>query len=102
MSKVNTIVGIDIGNSFVKTVIVQPDKESWAPKILGVGVSESRGLRKGIEIDMGETIRDIADSVKKAEAMSGVKVHRAYVSINGLHIKSELSRGVIAVSRADN
>jgi len=102
MSRINTITGIDIGNSFVKTVVVQPDKESWAPKILGVGVSESGGLRKGVVIDMGETIRDIADSVKKAEAMAGIKVHRAYVSVNGLHIKSQLSRGVIAVSRADN
>src|SRR3989344_6086601 len=102
MSRINTITGIDIGNSFVKTVVVQPDKESWAPKILGVGVSESGGLRKGVVIDMGEAIRDIADSVKKAEAMAGIKVHRAYVSVNGLHIKSQLSRGVIAVSRADN
>ncbi|MBI2057535.1 MAG: cell division protein FtsA [Candidatus Yanofskybacteria bacterium] len=102
MSNSYIITGIDIGNSLVKTVVAELDRETLTPKILGVGVSESHGLRKGVVVDMGETIKDIGESVRKAETVSGVRIRRAYVSVNGLHIKSQLSRGVIAVSKADN
>ncbi|MBI2677050.1 MAG: cell division protein FtsA [Candidatus Yanofskybacteria bacterium] len=102
MSSSHTIAGIDIGNSLVKTVVAELDRETLNPRILGVGISESHGLRKGVIVDMGEAIRDIEESVRKAETSSGVKIRRAYVSVNGLHIKNQLSRGVIAVSKADN
>lgn len=101
MARAKVITGIDVGNSFVKTVIADLDKETWHPRFLGVGIVESHGLRKGIVIDMDEVIRDIGESVKRAELAAGVKVNRAYVSVNGPHIKSQVSRGVIAVSRAD-
>ena len=101
MGRTHTITGIDVGNSFVKTVIAELDRESWQPRVLGVGVVESHGLRRGIVVDMDETIRDIGESVKRAETAAGAKVNRAFVSVNGPHIKSQLSRGVIAVSRAD-
>ena len=51
---------------------------------------------------MEETINDVAVAVQRAEATAGVKLKRAYVAVNGLHIKNQISRGVIAVSRADN
>ncbi len=102
MARQNIIVGVDVGNSLVKTVVAELDRQTWSPKILGIGVAESRGLRRGVVVDMGETIKDIGESVKRAETASGIKIDRAYVALNGLHIKSQLSRGVIAVSRADN
>lgn len=95
------VTGIDVGNSFVKTVIAELERETGHPRFLGVGIAESRGLRKGVVIDMDEVIQDIGESVKRAEAAAGVKINRAYVSVNGPHIKSQVSRGVIAVSRAD-
>lgn len=101
MGRANVITGIDVGNSFVKTVVAELDRESWQPRVLGVGVVESHGLRKGVVIDMDEAIRDIGESVKRAETAAGARVSRAYVSVNGPHIKSQLSRGVVAVSRAD-
>src|SRR3989344_1840424 len=101
MGRQNIITGIDVGNSFVKTVIAELNRETSYPRDLGVGVVESRGLRRGMVIDMDETIHDIAESVKRAETSAGTRVKRAYVSVNGPHIKSQLSRGVIAVSRAD-
>lgn len=100
--KQGLICGIDIGNSTVKTVIAEIDREFSYPRILGVGTVESRGLRKGVVIDMEETINNIGDSVRQAETMAGVKIHKAYVAINGLHIRTQTSHGVIAVSRADN
>src|SRR3989344_2113337 len=101
MARQHTVTGIDVGNSFVKTVIAELDGESWQPRVLGVGVVESHGLRRGIVIDMDEAIRDIGESVKRAETAAGARVNRAFVSVNGPHIKSQLSRGVIAVSRVD-
>ena len=102
MSRQNIVAGIDVGNANVKTVIAEIDRENLRPRILGVGSSESTGLRKGMVVDMEEAIGNVRQSVAKAESMAGVKVKRAYVSINGLHIKNQVSKGVVAVSRADN
>ncbi|MEK9157962.1 MAG: cell division protein FtsA [Patescibacteria group bacterium] len=94
--------GIDIGNSEVKVVIAKVEKDAVRPEILGVGIAPSHGLRRGMVVDMEETIHDLSSAIQKAEAMAGTKLKRAYVAVNGLHIKSQVSRGVIAVSRADN
>jgi len=102
LSRPHIICGIDIGNSAVKTVIAGVDQEVLHPQILGIGNVPSAGLRRGVVFDMEETIANIRDSVEQAESMAGVKVNRAYVSLNGLHIRTQLSRGVIVVSRADN
>ncbi|TSC90720.1 MAG: cell division protein FtsA, partial [Parcubacteria group bacterium Gr01-1014_2] len=94
--------GIDIGNSTIKTVIAELKEESGKPQILGIGLSSSNGLRRGVVIDMAEAIEDLRKSVVQAESAAGVKIKKAYASISGPHIKSQISRGVIAVSRADN
>lgn len=96
------ISGIDVGNSQVKIVIAKVDRDSLGVEILGVGSTPSNGLRRGMVVDMEETIDNIRTAVQRAEAMAGVSVKRAYLAVNGLHIKSQASRGVIAVSRADN
>lgn len=96
------ICGIDIGNHAVKTVIAEVNRETLRPQIVGTGSSPSNGLRRGVVFDMEETINNIRDSVSQAESASGIKVSRAYVSLNGLHMHNQLSRGVIVVSRADN
>lgn len=96
------ICGIDIGNHAVKTVIAELNRETLRPQVVGVGNAPSNGLRRGVVFDMEETIKSIGDSVRHAESVSGTKVNRAYVSLNGLHMKNQLSRGVIVVSRADN
>ena len=96
------ITGIDIGNHAVKTVIAELNRDTSRPQVVGVGISPSNGLRKGTVFDMEETIRNISDSVSQAESTSGTKVDRAYISLNGLHVRNQLSKGVIVVSRADN
>ncbi|HZZ99311.1 MAG TPA: cell division protein FtsA [Candidatus Paceibacterota bacterium] len=102
MGKPYTISGIDIGNSEVKVIMAAVGGEPARPEILGVGSALSTGLRRGMVTDMEETIANVASAVQQAEAMAGTKLKRAYVSVSGLHIKTQLSRGVIAVSRADN
>lgn len=95
------LAGIDIGNSAVKVVIAHINADT-KPEVLGVGTAPSHGLRRGMVVDMEETINDVGTAVQRAEAMAGVKLKRAYIAVNGLHIKNQVSRGVIAVSRADN
>ena len=102
MSKQYIISGIDIGNSQVKAVIARLNSESLIPEILGAGSAPSNGLRRGMVVDMEETIENVHAAVQRAEAMAGTSIKRVYLGINGLHIKTQVSRGVIAVSRADN
>src|SRR3989344_1300025 len=102
MSRPYIISGIDIGNSHVKVVIAKINSDSLTPEILGAGSVVSNGLRKGMVVDMEETIDNVHSAVQRAEAMAGLSIKRAYLAVNGLHIKTQISRGVIAVSRADN
>lgn len=102
MSKPYTISGIDIGNSQIKVVVARVGKDNLGPEVLGTGSSGSEGLRRGMVVDMEETVKNIKSAVQQAEAMAGLQVKRAYIAVNGLHIKTQVSRGVIAVSRADN
>src|SRR5258708_320061 len=102
MARPYLLSGIDIGNSEVKVVIAKIERDAARPEILGVGTAPSHGLRRGMVVDMEETINDGSAAVQRAEAMAGTKLKRAYVAVNGLHIKNQISRGVIAVSRPDN
>lgn len=101
MSRKDLLVGIDIGSSKVRTVIAQIISEEEKPRIIGVGVSDSEGLRKGIISDLEEAARSIHDSVEKAEMNAGVKINKAVINIGGSHITSQNSKGVVAVGRAD-
>lgn len=96
------IAGIDIGNSQIKAVIAKINRDTLKPEILGAGTASSNGLRRGQVVDMEETVENIRAAVQQAEAMAGVSIKRAYLSVSGLHIQTQVSRGVIAVSRADN
>ncbi|MBI4492632.1 MAG: cell division protein FtsA [Chloroflexi bacterium] len=95
------IVGIDVGTTKVCTLIGELNDEDQL-EIIGVGVSPSRGLRKGVVVNPDETVDSIRASLLKAEQQSGCKVVSAYVGIAGAHITSINSHGVVAVRRHDN
>lgn len=101
MARQYIISGIDVGNAQVKVVIAKIDRDNLSAEILGAGSSVSNGLRRGMVVDMEETIDNVQTAVQRAEAMAGTNIKRAYVAVNGLHIKLQTSRGVIAISRAD-
>src|SRR5207248_966673 len=96
------ISGIDIGNSEVKVIIAKVEEDPIKPEILGVGSAPSQGLRRGMVVDMEETIENVGTAIQRAQAMAGIILKRAYVAANVLHIKTQISGGVIAVSRANN
>ena len=94
--------GIDVGNSAVKVVIAEFNRETLRPHVLGASSVPSNGLRKGMVIDMEEAIRNLGEAIDGAESMAGVKISQAYVALNGLHIRTQTSHGIVAVARADS
>jgi len=101
MAKGEIIVGIDIGSSQVRTVIVQVFPKEELPRVIGVGIAQSSGLRKGMIVDLEEAVKTVNESVEKAERNAGVAVNGAIISLGGNHITSQSSKGVVAVGRAD-
>ena len=101
MASRDIIVGIDVGSTSVRTVIAQIFPEDEKPRIIGVGIAPSSGVRKGVIVDLEDATKSINDSVEQAERTAGVSVDRATISIGGSHIVSQSSKGVIAVGRAD-
>jgi len=102
MAKDNIITGLDIGTSKVRAVVASiKGKENIKPRIIGVGESISLGMRKGTVVDIEEMTKGIKKAIDQAERSSGVSIEKAYVSIGGNHIKAKTSKGVVAVSRAE-
>ncbi len=101
MAREEIIVGLDVGTTKIGVIIAEVQGQE-EPKIIGVGTSPSWGLRKGVVINLERTVAAIRKAVEQAERVAGTKVSSAYVSIAGDHIKGLNSRGVIAVSGADN
>ena len=100
MARDNHFASIDIGTTKVCTIVGNVG-EAGDVQILGVGVSPSRGLRKGIVVNIDETTESIRESVNKAEQSSGTKIISAYVGISGGHISSINNRGVVSIARTD-
>lgn len=99
----NFIVGIDIGTSKICTVIGQVNGEGTdSIEIIGYGVTESRGIRKGVIVDMTSTVEDIKKSVREAELTAGVEIESAFVNISGSHIETMMGKGSINISGRNN
>jgi len=97
----NVFVGLDIGTTKIACIISELDANGEL-KIVGVGVSQSDGLRKGVVVNIDKTVRSIQKAVEEAELMAGVDVDAVWVGIAGDHIRAINSRGVVAISRDNN
>ena len=95
-------IGLDIGTSKVACVVGLMEDDSDKPSIIGVGVAPTTGLRRGVIVDIDETVSSITAAVDEAERVSGIPIHRATISIDGSSVRSLNSSGVIAVSHADH
>ena len=96
----NVIVGLDIGTTKV-CVIVGQDTQEGKVKIIGIGQSPSKGLRKGIVINIDDAVMSIKRAVSQAERMSGHKITSVYTGIAGSHIRSYNSSGVVAIKNSE-
>lgn len=99
MKREQLVVGLDVGTTKVACLIASVVDDII--EIIGVGVAPSRGLEKGVVVDIGRTIQSIRKAVEEAENMADVKVREAYVGIAGKHIRSINNTAVISITRSD-
>ncbi len=103
----SNITGIDIGTSEVKVVISHGSEKAVGkdgrilPKILGVGMSESRGLRHGYIMNISDVTESVRRAIAEAEKKAGTKVKKAFVAIGGIGLGSIVSTSSTIITRAD-
>ncbi|MBU1016773.1 MAG: cell division protein FtsA [Patescibacteria group bacterium] len=90
---------IDIGSSKVCTVIA--NTVDGRNSVIGVSNIVSKGIRKGVVVDIDEAVESISQSLERAERMAGCSVSNVFVTVSGSHIESLNSHGVVAVSHQD-
>jgi cell division protein FtsA len=95
-------VGLDIGTTTVRCVVGHIDASTGAPTIVGVGSASNSGMRKGVVVNLSGPSQAIDDALGEAERMSGYQVDMATISINGSHIVSTHTDGMIAVGSSDH
>ena len=95
-------VGLDVGTSTVRCIVGMFDTpESTTPSIIGYGSSLNSGMRKGVVVHVEDVAQAVAQAVNEAERVSGIRITRATVNINGAHVGGVNSRGVIAISTSN-
>ena len=95
-SEPGLIVGLDVGTSKIEAVVGELTEEGEI-EIIGIGSSPSRGLKKGVVVNIESTVQSIQRAVEEAELMAGCEIHSVYTGIAGSHVKSYNSTGVVAI-----
>ncbi len=91
------IVGLDVGTSKVCAVVGE-SLDDGSLDIVGIGVAESRGIKRGVVVNVDTAVDSIKKAIEEAELMAGVEVDSVHLALSGPHIKGFNSRGVIAVA----
>jgi len=94
----NFAVGLDVGTTKVCVVVARKNNNSSKIEVIGVGSSVTKGLRRGVVIDVEETVTSISAALEKAERMSGIHIDHAYISVGGTHLEAIDNKGVVAIS----
>jgi len=100
MKKRTTVASIDVGTTKICTTIADVG-DGGGIRIIGVGVTPSRGLHKGLVVNINDAREAIYESVKKAEQASNYRIESSYIGVTGRHVSSLNNRGVVAITRND-
>ncbi|MBM3350559.1 MAG: cell division protein FtsA [Betaproteobacteria bacterium] len=104
MSKIkedkNLIVGLDIGTSKIVAIVAELQPEG-SLKVIGLGQHVSRGLKKGVVVNIESTMQSIQRALEEAELMADCKINNVYTGIAGSHIKSLNSHGMVKIKDAE-
>ena len=92
-----TIVGIDIGTTKICTLVARVEEDGQI-RIMGVGIEPSRGMKRGVMVDLENATTAIARSIEKAQRSSGYEIRSAWVSLAGSHVSSINSKGTAGVT----
>lgn len=96
MAKSELIVGLDVGTTKICAVVGQLG-ESGEMEVIGIGTNPSTGLRKGVVVNIEQTVNSIKKTLEEAENMAGCEIRSVYAGIAGSHIKGFNSHGLVAV-----
>lgn len=92
----NVVVGLDIGTSKVVAIIGEITAEDKI-EVVGIGSHPSRGLKKGVVVNIDATVQSVQRAVQEAESMAGYQIQTVYTGIAGSHIRSFNSHGIVAI-----
>jgi len=90
------IVGLDIGTSKVVAIVGEIGVDGQI-EIVGIGSNPSKGMKKGVVVNIESTVQSIQRAVEEAELMAGCQIHSVFVGIAGSHIRSLNSHGIVAI-----
>jgi cell division protein FtsA len=99
MARQNIVVGLDVGTT--KVAICVGQLHEGLIHVIGAGLAPNHGMRKGMVVEIEECVSSISAALEEVERVAGLPCEEAYVGVGGAHIQSTLSKGVIAVSRAN-
>ncbi|OHA83329.1 MAG: cell division protein FtsA [Candidatus Yonathbacteria bacterium RIFCSPLOWO2_01_FULL_47_33b] len=91
--------GIDVGTHTTRIVIIEHTRGE-APRIIGTGVAETRGLRHGYIVNKMDALKSVSQAIAHAEKMAGIKITNALLSVGGISLESVVSHGSATISRA--
>lgn len=91
----NLLVGIDIGTSKIVTIVGEVSDDGV--HVIGIGSHPSKGLKRGVVVNIETTVSSIQKAVEEAELMAGCQIHSAFTGIAGSHIRSFNSHGIVAI-----
>src|SRR5918993_1096529 len=91
------VVGLDVGTSTVCAVVGE-SLDDGSLEIVGIGVAESRGIKRGVVVNLEAAVDSIKKAVDEAELMAGIEIDSVHLALSGPHVKGFNSRGVVAVA----
>ncbi len=92
------IVGLDVGTSKVTAIVAEPAAGQEELNIVGMGVAESHGIRRGLVVNLEAAVESIKKAIVEAELTAGIEIDNVYLALSGPHVKGFNSRGVVAVA----
>jgi cell division protein FtsA len=100
MQKAPYFVGLDIGTAHVRCIIgmLEHREAENHLSVIGLGTSDNHGMRKGAVVHVEEVAASVSEAIAEAERMAGVRITGATINVNGAHIHSQTSHGVVAIS----
>ncbi|MCL2679153.1 MAG: cell division protein FtsA [Dehalococcoidia bacterium] len=100
MSRKSIVTAIDVGTTKIATIIAEQENNGGV-RVVGVGITPSYGMHKGLVVNINDAKGAIRDSIRKAEQSCNVKVESAYVGVTGRHVTSTNNKGVVAITNND-
>jgi cell division protein FtsA len=100
MRKKQILTAIDVGTTKIATIVAEA-QDNGGVRVVGVGITPSYGMHKGLVVNINDAKEAIRESVTKAEQACNIKVESAYIGVTGRHVNSTNNRGVVAITRND-